>query len=101
QISDSIDRLNDSKPTDLDKILSEEFTNFSKVQKQIKIIDTTVHVKLTQDAQAVVDDNIKLGQKIIDDLQQSSSEDTHEEKDEDPELENKIIPELEPIENLK
>ncbi len=101
QISTSIERLTNSKRTDLDTVLQEEFTNFKNVQVQVQFIDTKVRLKLSQDAQTIVDDNITLGQKIYDDLQKSSTEDTHEETDEDPELNNKIIPELESFENIK
>jgi hypothetical protein len=101
QISTSVERLTNSKRTDLDTVLPEEFQNFKNVQVQVQFIDTKVRLQLSEDAQTIVDDNITLGQKIYDDLQKSSSEDTHEDMDEDPELENKIVPEPEPFENLK
>ena len=96
---DAIDRsvttLQDSRRNDLETVLPEECNNFLEVQKQVKIIDTAAHLKLDREAQRVMDDNISAGAKLYNEIEKAATEDTKEEAERDPELMDKLIPELE------
>lgn len=94
-IDKSVTNLQDSKRTDLESVLSKECNNFLEVQKQVKMIDTVVHQNLDREAQRVMDDNITAGTKLYDEIERTRTEETKEEAERDPELLDKLIPELE------
>lgn len=98
---DAIDRsvtaLQDSWRTDLETVLPVERKNFREVLVNVEMIDTVVHQKLDTEAQKVMDDNITAGSKLYDNIEKAATEDTKEKGEKNPELVDKLIPELETL----
>lgn len=95
-IQNSVDNLQNTRRTDLEKVLPQEMTNFSKVQNQVKAIYTKVNEKITdQESRATIDNNIISSSKLFDEVEKGKTEETKEERERDPELLDKLIPELE------